>query len=208
MRFGMVAIACALMASQAGAVTYIAELKGTIYEQIDPGFNDPNISVGETITVSAKFDESRVYDDDFPGPDYNPFPVAHLGNLRTTGAEFFRVDSANLTWGGADRFGGYGYPWITFENGKITNLWLFTLAADSDATPGIDSVGPGDGLIYGGDHIDGNTYVSPGFRIRWDFAGSSVSAVPEPASWAMMIAGFGAVGATMRRRRGVAPVHA
>ncbi|RYD23268.1 MAG: PEP-CTERM sorting domain-containing protein [Lysobacteraceae bacterium] len=28
------------------------------------------------------------------------------------------------------------------------------------------------------------------------------AAVPEPASWAMMIVGFGAVGATMRRRKG------
>lgn len=29
----------------------------------------------------------------------------------------------------------------------------------------------------------------------------AAAAVPEPASWALMIAGFGAVGATMRRRR-------
>jgi hypothetical protein len=31
--------------------------------------------------------------------------------------------------------------------------------------------------------------------------GVSMSAAPEPASWAMMIVGFGAVGATMRRRK-------
>ena len=30
----------------------------------------------------------------------------------------------------------------------------------------------------------------------------TAAAVPEPASWAMMIAGFGLVGATARRRRG------
>lgn len=30
---------------------------------------------------------------------------------------------------------------------------------------------------------------------------ASAAAVPEPATWAMMIAGFGAVGAAMRRRR-------
>jgi probable phosphoglycerate mutase len=29
-------------------------------------------------------------------------------------------------------------------------------------------------------------------------------AVPEPASWLMMVVGFGAIGATMRRRRNVA----
>jgi len=28
-----------------------------------------------------------------------------------------------------------------------------------------------------------------------------VASVPEPASWALMIGGFGMVGATMRRRR-------
>jgi hypothetical protein len=32
--------------------------------------------------------------------------------------------------------------------------------------------------------------------------------VPEPASWAMLIAGFGLVGATMRRRRGIPVVTA
>lgn len=33
--------------------------------------------------------------------------------------------------------------------------------------------------------------------------GISLSAVPEPATWALMILGFGAVGAAMRRRRAV-----
>jgi hypothetical protein len=36
--------------------------------------------------------------------------------------------------------------------------------------------------------------------LRVEFTASDVTAVPEPASWAMMIAGFGLVGATMRRR--------
>jgi len=34
--------------------------------------------------------------------------------------------------------------------------------------------------------------------------GGDVGAVPEPATWAMMIAGFGGVGWTLRRRRGMA----
>jgi hypothetical protein len=34
------------------------------------------------------------------------------------------------------------------------------------------------------------------------------SAIPEPANWAMMIAGFGLVGAAMRRRRTIATVTA
>lgn len=36
------------------------------------------------------------------------------------------------------------------------------------------------------------------------FAPSAISAVPEPATWALMILGFGAVGGAMRRRQQVA----
>jgi len=37
--------------------------------------------------------------------------------------------------------------------------------------------------------------------LRVEFDSSSVTAVPEPATWALMLIGFGAVGATLRRRR-------
>ncbi len=36
---------------------------------------------------------------------------------------------------------------------------------------------------------------------------AEVEVIPEPATWAMLIAGFGLVGATLRRRRGLASVH-
>jgi hypothetical protein len=32
--------------------------------------------------------------------------------------------------------------------------------------------------------------------------------IPEPATWAMLITGFGLVGSAMRRRRGIASVNA
>jgi len=38
---------------------------------------------------------------------------------------------------------------------------------------------------------------------NWDNVRLDVADVPEPASWAMLIAGFGLTGATMRRRRSV-----
>ncbi len=44
-----------------------------------------------------------------------------------------------------------------------------------------------------------------GFGVRLDTA-PAVGGVPEPAAWAMLIAGFGLVGATMRRRSAAAPV--
>lgn len=36
--------------------------------------------------------------------------------------------------------------------------------------------------------------------VRYAISGLATAAVPEPATWAMMIAGFGLVGAAMRRR--------
>ncbi len=48
-------------------------------------------------------------------------------------------------------------------------------------------------FIFGGDAADG-----AGLKL------SLSSAVPEPATWAMMIAGFGMIGAMVRRRRAAA----
>ena len=53
---------------------------------------------------------------------------------------------------------------------------------------------------------DGSTHINPRtglpvLTVLTSEGPSSLAAVPEPASWAMMVAGFGLAGATMRRRR-------
>jgi hypothetical protein len=50
----------------------------------------------------------------------------------------------------------------------------------------------------------GNTNEGTIFSITG--SGFDTGAVPEPASWAMLIAGFGLTGAAMRRRRVTAAV--
>ncbi len=56
-------------------------------------------------------------------------------------------------------------------------------------------------------YVSGGSYIGPGsgnFAVWDDFTFDSspaVGGVPEPASWAMLIAGFGLVGAAARRRR-------
>jgi hypothetical protein len=54
------------------------------------------------------------------------------------------------------------------------------------------------GLTSGRAYYNLHTAAFPGGEIRGNL---TLSAVPEPASWAMMIGGFGLVGASLRRRR-------
>ena len=46
-------------------------------------------------------------------------------------------------------------------------------------------------------------YHEPSFYLLDNISLSALNAVPEPSSWAMLIAGFGLTGAAMRRRRAV-----
>jgi len=85
---------------------------------------------------------------------------------------------------------------VTFNNGSIGsyqltsgtlptgNLLFFGVTSDS----GISSV-----RLLGAKNTDGFGYD--------DLTVGSPAAVPEPATWAMFIGGFGLIGAAMRRRR-------
>jgi hypothetical protein len=100
-------------------------------------------------------------------------------------------------WTLADHFNAFGVavPFITFA--LPTGPEVFFTA--SNATP--------TGVITGASFLGS----PPGFGVVGElgngFSGDtsdfvlSVAGVPEPANWAMLIAGFGLTGAVMRRRR-------
>jgi hypothetical protein len=204
MRFVLL-IAGLILASQANATIYQAELRGYLSQQLDLSFDDPLMSLGEPIVLKAQFSSDRVYDEfeqpNSPGESGYFVTYAHMGGLGPSGSEFFRIDTNNFTWSGYDdRIGGYAMPWMTFDLGKITGLYGSLLESDSSAKPGIDLHGT-DAYVVAGHNVDLNNYVSPGFKITWDFASSSVSAVPEPSSWLLMIGGAGMIGVALRRKR-------
>ena len=115
----------------------------------------------------------------------------------------------------------------------VTYKVTFDLAGNPDAGPvlkalAVSSVGPSQNFFFnttGASHGDMNwtassfTFTANAASTTLMFASAtqdafgpaldnvSVSAIPEPATWAMMIIGFGAVGAVARRRR-LAPVAA
>jgi len=67
------------------------------------------------------------------------------------------------------------------------------------------------GGITGVTDLDGNALTdwrvgsTSGFDYTQSLIPPAISAVPEPASWAMMILGLGAAGSLIRRRRALAP---
>lgn len=94
-----------------------------------------------------------------------------------------------------------------------TNLGLATLGSHklgitlgtggfSYSIDGVSSfTAPRDGSTSIGSVILQGYNVGQSYDIAWDnLATTSGGAVPEPANWALMIVGFGAVGAAMRRK--------
>ncbi len=63
---------------------------------------------------------------------------------------------------------------------------------------GLHSASPGTGYIQG---LTVTTYTVDGYKAAEIYGSIVASAIPEPATWAMMIAGFGLAGAALRRRR-------
>ena len=114
-------------------------------------------------------------------------------------------------------------------NAVLTSLKAFTAFSlymgSPDTYNSIRFIGAGfDQTLAGGQLSGGDTSQawSWGARVNFDFGGAqvnqiilsstsnsfevdnfAVAAVPEPATWAMMIMGFGAMGAVIRRRRTV-----
>ena len=53
------------------------------------------------------------------------------------------------------------------------------------------------------DNVGALRFSSSGVAFEFDTIAAGAAAVPEPANWAMMIGGFGMIGAAMRRRQSV-----
>jgi len=190
MRFAVALLVGMLAVMPANAATYLAKMRGTITSQWS-SFDDPHLKVGDHVFLTA-----TLTDDDLYAPWYfDPGQYAHASNLTIT--------AGGLHWyGGDDILDG---PWLVYGKGKILDLLTDLIPGDTDRAPGLISGNlNGHAAIYDARDYYGNQYETPGFTITWNLKGSSfrkLGAVPEPASWALMLAGFGVTGAALRRRR-------
>jgi hypothetical protein len=97
----------------------------------------------------------------------------------------------------------FGLPSIRFAGGKVLGVDGDMMPAGNSIRPLLAMSGGTSFVIEPGEGLYGNIYNSQGFAGVWDLEHSSaiLTGIPEPATWAMMIIGFGLIGGALRRRR-------
>ncbi|MBU1378659.1 MAG: PEPxxWA-CTERM sorting domain-containing protein [Alphaproteobacteria bacterium] len=136
-------------------------------------------------------------------------------NSNPSGTPYLAVfDGGSATIGFSGPVKSFQFDWGSIDS--YNTLTIDSTGAEKIIVPGGnfinaangDRVSPGtNGLftVWGteGETFQSITLTSSGYSFEIDNLATSSVPVPEPATWAMMILGFGGVGATMRRRRGM-----
>ncbi|MDP3544500.1 MAG: PEPxxWA-CTERM sorting domain-containing protein [Elusimicrobiota bacterium] len=140
-----------------------------------------------------------------PSPFVVGAGVETVGNIENVtflstnfGDQNLRIDFSTLL--NSPRLNDATFSGPIFTSTTLLGITGFTLNASTNLT-GFDA----DRVLitnYGiGLNLEGLSYVT-GSVVAVDFAfGREASAIPEPATWALMIIGFGALGSTVRASR-------
>lgn len=156
-------------------------------------FTDGNLGVldaGATNTIIQSGSDAEGAANPFSLPGGNYLSVLGGGSATITFDTLMR--SISFNWGSLDQYNTLTIHWSGGDEVIIPNP-----ADGNQFSPGTN------GLFYAkvgaGESISGLTFASS--QNSFEIDDISGSAVPEPATWAMMIAGFGLAGAAIRRRR-------
>lgn len=209
MRHLLAFAAAACIAAPAAAVSFTSA----------PGAPDPGIPAGHTLVVSFDAPEAAGYSWSAgistaigsssaaaaPAGDTTIYGyVSSASNPNSATLSTPNLRSISFYWGSIDKYnqvevlGANGVVLDSFNGGDFmpANGNQFISDTNRRVTFGWD----------GSNAITGLRFTSTG--VAFEFDDISALAVPEPATWAMLIAGFGMVGYAVRRRQGARIVSA
>jgi hypothetical protein len=143
-----------------------------------------------------------------PPADDNGAPPANSVPSGTPYLSVLGGGMATITF--ASAVSAFQFDWGSID--AYNTLTINSTGQDPVIVPGSNFINPADGnqvspgtnglfTVYGtaGETFNSITLSSSGNSFEVD--NLAVSAVPEPAAWALMIAGFGLTGVALRRRR-------
>ena len=159
-------------------------------------------SAATFLTGPVKVFETYNYNDS----DYAEGAYIHLQN--TGGSKVTVLSIVGGVAGGNDFVGGTPGGSTSGQKIKAGGVFDFYLGDSEDPTPGSEG-----SVIVTYDYL-GNTYTAKYTDVIGDLDADSVSqieltaspvesSVPEPASWMMMLMGFGLLGTALRNKRSV-----
>ncbi len=129
------------------------------------------------------------------------FTIIGANNDAESYATYEFVAESDLSISTIFRYGSLDVDGPEFDPaGYFINDERFQLS-DDDGLRGVFQFGDINFSVLAGDRYGYYVYSTDGLFGRGKM---TVGALPEPGSWALMITGFGLVGASMRRRRAVA----
>jgi len=192
----MVAAAMSLAAGAAGATTLtFDELADGYYAQtvVSQGFQFDDFQANSPIALFT-WGAGSVYDADPGGRTLNNNYFRSTITLTKVGGGVFDFNSVDLT----DIYNNFeGQPGgdvlFSFFDGANTTTQTVTI----DATPGFQT------FTFNRTGLVSLTFqaVTTNEVQTDNFILNAVTGVPEPAGWALMLGGFGLMGAALRRRR-------
>lgn len=205
----VIPIAILAAAVPASAATTLISISGTA-TTVNGTAAGNDIALGDKISLSVLVDRSTASLAAFgPDPTQNLYSIALASFAGSVGSVILpKATQANLSYWN-NRFGMDGITFVTHfgQAGPFGSSFANLQFGGKDFTQNVlasDSIGSGFPLSQ----MEGYFFLSYGGSAGYKHIFGTVSAtavdvpaVPEPFSWAMMLAGFGMIGSAMRASR-------
>jgi len=210
--FGVVGVTLAIaMATPAAASLVQYDFQGSVADAFGP---DPvGVAAGDQVYVTLRYDTSLLFDvtaqaNAAYGTSYASIKAATLtspgASLQiSVGSDPIagHFTASNQAPFAADPFATGGNPYVLFKDGGFFGVSYFGLNTSFAAFVTAGAAPEFYDFVGGSSKVGGPSY---GGFFNYDKA-VRTEGVPEPAAWALMIAGFGITGAALRNRRRASP---